>query len=203
MPYVPKLSGRTIALVSIMAALLASSTIWGGYPLGGVPLTLQTFAVLLAGALLGAYRGAAAVLLYLIVGTAGAPIFAGHVGGPAVWQGPTAGFLIAFVVAAFFVGWIVERQAARGPLTFTAVLGATIFGAFAVITLLGWAFIMLKYSGTLTDTITSAAAFMPGDIIKAFLAAAVATAVHRAYPMLLTKPAAAVTAAAPAKASVS
>lgn len=203
MPYVPKLSGRTIALVAIMAALLASSTVWGGYPLGGVPITLQTFAVLLAGALLGAYRGAAAVVLYLIAGTAGAPIFAGHVGGPSVWQGPTAGFLISFILAAFFVGWIVERQATRGALSFASLFGATSVGAFAVITVLGWGYIMLKYNGTFNDTVASAAPFLPGDIIKSFLAAAVAAAVHRAYPVLLPRHVKDEPAAEPAGASVS
>ncbi len=199
MPLAHALTGRTIALVAIMAAFLAASTIWGGYPLtSGVPITLQTFAVLLAGAVLGAYRGAAAVILYLIAGTAGAPIFSGHTGGLSAWQGPTAGFLVSFVIAAFVVGWIFERQAARGPIAFSGALGATSVGAFAVITVLGWLYIALKYGGSLNDTVVSASAFLPGDLIKAFLAAAVAVAVHRAYPGLLAQESAPAAAPAPA-----
>jgi biotin transport system substrate-specific component len=188
MPLAPKLNGSSIALVAVFAALIAASTIWGGYPLGGgVPITLQTFAVLLAGAVLGAYRGAAAVAVYLILGTAGLPIFAEHTGGPGVWTGTTAGFLGAFVLAAFVTGWIAERLAARGIATFNGFLGATIVGSFAVIGVIGWAFVAWRVHLDFNATFGALTPFVPGDAIKAFLAAAVATAVHSAYPQILAR----------------
>jgi biotin transport system substrate-specific component len=186
MPRIPRLNGATLALVAVFAGLIAASTIWGGYPLGGgVPITLQTFAVLLAGAVLGAYRGAAAVLVYLILGTAGAPIFSGHKGGPGVWTGTTAGFLAAFVIAAFVTGWLAERLAARGRPSFSGFLGATVVGSFAVISVIGWTFVGFRAHLDFNATFAALTPFLPGDAIKAFLAAAVALAVHAAYPEIL------------------
>ncbi len=208
MPRIPRLSGATLALVAVFAALIAASTIWGGYPLGGgVPITLQTFAVLLAGVVLGAYRGAAAVLVYLILGTAGAPIFSGHKAGPGVWTGTTAGFLAAFVVAAFVTGWLAERLVARGRPSFSGFLGATIIGSFAVIGVIGWGFVALRAHLDFNATLGALTPFLPGDAIKAFLAAGVATAVNAAYPQILAReagvaaPAAAASAADKTKAS--
>ena len=188
MPRIPRLSGTTLALVAVFAALIAASTIWGGYPLGGgVPITLQTFAVLLAGAVLGAYRGASAVLVYLILGTAGAPIFSGHKAGPGVWTGATAGFLAAFVVAAFVTGWLAERLVARGRPSFSGFLGATVVGSFVVIDLIGWGWVAVRAHLDFNATLAALTPFLPGDAIKAFLAAGVATAVNAAYPQILAR----------------
>jgi biotin transport system substrate-specific component len=188
------LNGTTLALVAVFAALIAASTIWGGYPLGGgVPITLQTFAVLLAGAVLGAYRGAAAVIVYLILGTAGAPVFSGHKAGPGIWTGTTAGFLAAFVIAAFVTGWLVERLVARGRPSFSGFLGATVIGSFAVIGVIGWGYVALRAHLDLKATLGALTPFLPGDAIKAFLAAGVATAVNAAYPQILAREAGAST----------
>jgi biotin transport system substrate-specific component len=179
-------TGTNIALVAVFAGFIGASTIWGGVPLGsGVPITLQTFAVLLAGAALGAWRGAAAVTLYLIVGTAGAPIFAQHKGGVAVWATPTAGFLVSFVVAAFVVGWIVERLRSRGQLTTAGIVGACAVGSLVVINVIGWTYVALRVGLDAPTTVGAATPFLPGDIIKLFLAAVVAATIHRAYPGLL------------------
>ena len=203
MPRIPRLNGTTLALVAVFAALIAASTIWGGYPLGGgVPITLQTFAVLLAGTVLGAYRGAAAVLVYLILGTAGAPIFSGHKAGPGVWTGTTAGFLAAFVIAAFVTGWLVERLVARGRPSFSGFLGATVIGSFAVIGVIGWSYVALRAHLDFNATLGALTPFLPGDAIKAFLAAGVASAVNAAYPQILAREAGATapTTAAPSAA---
>jgi len=186
MPRIPGRSGANLALVAVFAALIAASTLWGGYPLGGgVPITLQTFAVLLTGAVLGAYRGAAAVLVYLVLGSAGAPVFSGHKGGPGVWTGTTAGFLAAFVIAAFVTGWIAERLAARGRPSFSGLLGATVIGSFAVIGAIGWTYVAFRVHFGFDETIAALTPFLPGDALKAFLAAGVATAVSAAYPQIL------------------
>ena len=80
-------------------------------PIGpaGAPITLQTFAVLLLGAVLGSRRGALAVLLYLAVGFAGLPVFAEGTGGPATFAKVTLGYLVAFPVGAWVTGVVVER----------------------------------------------------------------------------------------------
>ncbi len=74
-----------------------------------VPITLQTFGVLMVGGILGSKRGALAVMAYLAEGAFGLPVFAGGVAGPAALMGPTGGYLLAFVGAAFLVGWLIER----------------------------------------------------------------------------------------------
>jgi len=103
----PSLS-RDIALVvggSLLLALAAQIEI----PLYPVPITGQTFGVLLIGALLGSRRGALAILTYLGWGALGLPVFSGGAGGLAPLVGPTAGYLAGFVPAAFLVGWLCER----------------------------------------------------------------------------------------------
>lgn len=183
------LSPTNLALVAVFAGLIAASTIWPGAELvSGVPITLQTLAVLLAGAALGPWRGAGAVVLYLVVGSAGAPIFAGRSAGPAVWTGPTAGFLAGFVAAAFVAGWLVRRMRRRGQLTVSGVIGACAVASLLVLNLIGWSFFMLRLGTTAADTVAFATPFLVGDIIKVFVAGVTAAAVHRAYPGLLGVP---------------
>lgn len=183
------LTGTNVALVSVFAGFIAASTLWGGIPLGtGVPVTLQTLAVVLAGAVLGPWRGAAAVVIYLVLGTAGAPIFAGHVGGPVVWASPTAGFLAGFVACAFVTGWLVRaarRRGLSGAPFFWAILGACAVGSLVVLNVIGWGYVMWKLGLTLNATLVAAAPFLVGDIVKVVLASLVASAVHRSYPNVL------------------
>ena len=186
MPTRHALSTTTIALVAVFAGLIAASTLWPGAELlSGVPITLQTLAVLLAGAALGPWRGAAAVALYLVVGTAGAPIFAGRSGGFAAWTGPTAGFLGGFVLAAFVSGWLVRRMRTRGQLTTTGIIGACAIGSLVVLNLIGWGYFSVRLHTSIADTAAFASPFLAGDIIKVFVAGTAAAAVHRAYPQLL------------------
>lgn len=186
MPIRHALSTTNIALVAVFAGLIAASTLWPGAELvSGVPITLQTLAVLLAGAALGPWRGAAATALYLIVGTAGAPIFAGRSGGFAAWTGPTAGFLGGFVVAAFVTGWLVRSMRTRGQLTTTGIIGACAVGSLVVLNVIGWGFFTLRLNTSIPATAAIASPFLAGDIIKVFIAGTAAAAVHRAYPQLL------------------
>lgn len=91
---------------SLLIALTAQAAI--RLPFSPVPVTGQTLAVLLVGALLGSRRGPASVLLYLAQGLMGLPVFAGGASGPAYALGPTGGYLVGFVAAAFAVGRLAE-----------------------------------------------------------------------------------------------
>ncbi len=103
-PHRAKISAsREIAHLALMVALIAVCT-YISIPFGQVPFTLQTFAVCLAGGLLGAKRGAAAVLVYLLAGLCGVPVFAGFQAGAAALAGPTGGYLWGFLGTALLSG---------------------------------------------------------------------------------------------------
>ena len=95
-----------------VVALLAQVEV----PLWPVPITGQTLAVVVVGAALGARRGAAALVTYLLAGLAGLPVFAGFTGTVAALAKPSFGFVIGFVFAAFVAGWFAERAWDRRPL---------------------------------------------------------------------------------------
>lgn len=199
-------STTNVALVAVFAGLIAASTLWPGAELAsGVPITLQTLAVLLAGAVLGPWRGAAAVALYLVVGTAGAPIFAERSGGPAVWTGPTAGFLAGFVISAFVAGWLVRSLRRSGKLSTAGIVGACAAASLVVLNVIGWSYLKVRLGLTWNDTILAATPFVIGDVLKVFAAGVTAAAVHRAYPSLLgtapTRPAVASATESPAAAT--
>ncbi len=153
-----------------------------------VPITLQTFGVMLAGTVLGARRGALAVLLYLAVGLAGLPVFAQGTGGLAVVGKPSFGYLLAFPVAAAIAGALVTRaRAGRAPRRLPlAVFGAAMAGSLLATHPLGH-----RGHGLAAGPEPgrgdrrSGATFLPGDVIKNVLVAIVATAVFRAFPDML------------------
>lgn len=105
-------------------------------PIGGtsVPLSLQTFFAILAGFMLGKRLGAFAIITYVLVGTAGLPIFAGLQGGPFTLISPTGGFLISFVFVAYFCGWFVEKFEKQSVAIYTiaALMGLVINYTFGV-----------------------------------------------------------------------
>jgi biotin transport system substrate-specific component len=103
-----------VAGFSLVIALGAQVAI--PLPFTPVPVTLQTLAVLLAGCMLGSGRGALAVIAYLGEGFAGLPVFSGGTAGLSHLLGPTGGYLLGFVAAAFVVGMFAERGAARSRL---------------------------------------------------------------------------------------
>ncbi len=92
---------------TILLALLSQLAI--PLPFTPVPITGQTFGVLLIGALLGSRRGPLTILAYLTEGALGLPVFAQGLAGPAVFVGPTAGYLMGFIIAAFVVGLLAEH----------------------------------------------------------------------------------------------
>ena len=103
-----------LLLIVAFAALMALGAQINA-PMVPVPMAMQTFAVLLAGAVLGPGRGTASTLLYLAAAAAGLPILSDGASGPEPFVGPTAGYLFAFPVAAALVGALFTRDALRGP----------------------------------------------------------------------------------------
>lgn len=160
---------RSVSLVvafSLLTALAAQIVI----PVGAVPITAQTFAVLLTGALLGSRLGAMAMIVYLIEGASGLPFFYGGHGGIAHLLGPTGGYLVAFPAGAFITGAFAENGWDK---RFLSAVVAMAIGSL-VILLAGWAwFAVLTQTPPLVAFKVSVLPHIPGDIIKILLAAAV------------------------------
>lgn len=151
---------------SLFNALAAQFAIY----IGPVPITGQTFAVTLTGALLGSRLGAAALIAYLIEGASGLPFFAGGTSGLGVLLGPTAGYLISFPAAAYITGAFAEHGWDKRFLT--AALSMTI--GSVIILLAGWSWLMiLLKAAPLTAFDLGVKNFIVGDIVKILAAAAV------------------------------
>jgi biotin transport system substrate-specific component len=148
---------------SLFIALMAQIS----FNIGPVPITGQTFAVLLIGALFGSKRGALTILAYLAQGVMGLPVFAGGAATVAVFAGPTAGYLIGFVPAAYLVGWLAERGWDRKAHT-TAVamlLGNLVIYTFGLI----WLSTLVGGQNALAFGLYP---FIIGDLLKIALATA-------------------------------
>lgn len=162
-------STRSVGLVIVFSLFIAASAQFAIH-IGPVPITGQTFAVLLTGALLGSRLGAAAVIAYLIEGAVGLPFFAGGGGGLIRFFGPTAGYLVAFPAAAFITGAFAEHGWDK---RYETAVAAMAIGS-AIILLGGWA-----WYAVLTNTPPVAAfklavlPFLVGDVVKIAFAAAV------------------------------
>lgn len=156
-----------IAGFSLLTAVLAQIRI--PLPFTPVPLTGQTFAVLLAGAALGSRRGFLSQALYLVEGAAGLPVFAGAVGSLTHLFGPTGGYLWSYPLAAALVGWLVERGASRSAWRLTLALGLSSALILASGTL--W---LHRFMGHAWNEAWLAGfyPFLPGDILKIALVGA-------------------------------
>lgn len=142
------------------------------YYIGAIPITGQTFAVLLIGALYGWRLGMATVMLYIFEGLIGLPVFAGLGAGPMVLAGATGGYLMAFVPAAGVTGWLASRGWDRRFLTTLAAMtiGTTIIFIGGLTQLA----ILMAASGSLDVTALLAAGlwpFLPGGAVKILMAA--------------------------------
>lgn len=166
----------TAALVVSLMAAAAFITI----PLGTVPVTLQVFVVVLASLLLRPGWAVAAMGVYLLMGAAGLPVFAGGLGGFGVLAGPTGGYLIGFAVAAPLGSGLRIALCNRGFSQTVADVTAVI-ADIAVIYLLGW--MQLSMAANLSPAAAFAAGvapFLVPDVIKGAVAIAVARGVRRA-----------------------
>jgi biotin transport system substrate-specific component len=168
-----------LATVVVFAAFIAVLGIFPGLYVGGsgVPIVVQNIGPLLAGAVLGARRGAAAVLLLLALTALGLPLLSGGRGGLAPFVGPSGGFLLGWVLSALVTGAIVSRAARpRVPVLLLATVAGILADYLIGIPWLG------VYTGDLGAAAVSSLVFVPGDAAKAVIAAVVAAAVHRALP---------------------
>jgi biotin transport system substrate-specific component len=160
---------RSVGLVIVFSLFIAAAAQFAIH-IGPIPITGQTFAVLLTGALLGSRLGAAAVIAYLIEGAIGLPFFAGGAAGIVRFFGPTGGYLVAFPAAAFVTGAFAEHGWDKN---YPQAVAAMAIGS-ALVFLGGWAwFTILTSTPPVAAFQIAVLPYLPGDVIKIALAAAV------------------------------
>jgi len=148
----------------IKAALMAALTAVGAFimiPIGPVPITLQSFFVLLSGTLLGKKYGVFAQITYLLLGAFGLPIFSGGRGGLGVIAGPTGGFLISFAIAA----WIAANCSRNKKKDFF-ILAAAVLSNYIIGSLY---FTFVTGTGIIAALNLTVIPFIPGDLLKIFM----------------------------------
>jgi biotin transport system substrate-specific component len=183
----PRSSSRDLALVATFAGIVAALGVVPAFTPPGftVPITAQSLGVMLAGSVLGARRGALSLVLFLALVAAGLPLLAGGRGGLGVFVGSSVGFLIAFPVAAWVIGWISER--AGTPYRLHWGLVANVVGGIVVMYLGGVLGLAAVLDLSLVAAATTLWVYIPGDAVKVVVAALVARGVHAAYPGLLSR----------------
>ncbi len=172
--------GRTydMTYIGIFAVVIAVCS-WISIP-AAVPFTLQTFAVFLAVILLGGKRGTMSVLVYILLGATGIPVFAGFRGGIGALLDHTGGYIIGFLASALIM-WAAERLAGRKPL----VQAVSMFLGLAACYAVGTAWFMLVYSrdtgavGLMTVLGWCVIPFIIPDVVKIMLALMLGSALQR------------------------
>ena len=173
------LIGMFVALMSIGANITA----WAPFlQIGGVPITLQTFFCFLAGALLGSRRGAIAMIVYLFIGLAGVPVFAGFKGGLSTVLSPTFGFIISFIFTAYVTGKIIESK--NKPTLITFLIASIIGLVFNYMIGTNYMYIALSFFMDASDSVTYTGtwvvmlAYLPVDLLTIVAAALFAPRIY-------------------------
>jgi biotin transport system substrate-specific component len=171
---------RAAATLFVTVLTAAAAQVSVPLPFTPVPFTLQPMVVLVGGAALGARLGLTSQLLYLAAGLAGLPVFAASAilpQGAARLLGPTAGYLFAFPLAAFATGWLAERGFDRRYLTSVLAMAAGLAIIFASGVL--WLSFLAPALGLRGAAAAGFTPFLPADVLKVFVAAAVLPAAWR------------------------
>jgi biotin transport system substrate-specific component len=173
------LAGKTLLVLSATAFVGACAHISLPLPFTPVPLTLQNLAVLLVGMFLGPVAGFSAMVLYLIEGALGLPVFTPYAaGGLAHLLGPTGGFLFSYPLAAATAGWVVR---AMQPITsrFRSALVAPVAATLPIFLLgAGW-FSHYAHSSASATWTFAVAPFIPGELVKITAAAGIFSSFQR------------------------
>lgn len=181
---------KNTVYIAVFAAMIAAMGLIPPITLGviPVPITLQTLGVMLAGALLGPWRGAMSSLVVVVLALAGLPLLAGGRGGIGVLLGPTGGYLLGWILGSLIIGalfkyWVlrITGQTAR----FFAGLLSVIAGGIGGIYLCGIPWTAAVTGLDLGTSLLGSAAFLPGDLFKAVVTTLVALTVHRSYRGLM------------------
>jgi biotin transport system substrate-specific component len=173
------LTGKTMLVIAANVFVAACAHLSIPLPFTPVPITLQNFAVILVGLVLGPAAGFSAMVLYLAEGAMGLPVFTPHsVGGIAHLLGPNAGYLFSYPLAAAVAGWVV-RAMQRVTSRFRSALVASTIASLPIFLLgAGWLGHLLHLSGSAVWAL-AVAPFLVGEVIKITAAAGIFSALQR------------------------
>lgn len=169
-----KITTKSMILTAFFAGLTAVGSVLLKIPVGPVPITLQVFFTALSGIILGSKLGALSQIVYVAMGLIGLPVFAGGVGGVSHIFSPTFGYLLGFIVGAYIIGMISEKQNSN---SFLNLFTATLVGLFAIYAVgFPYLYIVLTRVNNLDVTFygvlkSGVLIFIPGDLVKCLLAA--------------------------------
>lgn len=174
---------KEMVYAALFAALIAVLGMIPPIPLGfiPVPITLQTLGVMLAGGFLGKKTGALSLILFIVLVAIGLPILAGGSGGLAPLVGPTAGYIFSWPIAAFCIGWASEKVWPRLK-TWKLIAINVAFGVLLV-NLIGAPVMALITNTPIWPGLVASAVFLPGDLIKAVVAAIVVIQARAVSPI--------------------
>ncbi|MBL4906337.1 MAG: biotin transporter BioY [Sneathiella sp.] len=175
---------KDIVFIALFAALMAALGIFPPLtiPAIGVPITAQSMGVMLAGGILGSKRGALSMVLFLVLVGIGFPLLSGGRGGLGVFAGPSGGFLIGWIFAAYSVGFLTEKYWTKLNILIAGLF--CILGGVVLLYAIGVPWVAYAASIPLSKAFIGSMGFVPGDLIKAIIAASIIVTVKRSYPLI-------------------
>ncbi len=173
--------------VSLFAALVAALGLLPpiALPFTPVPITAQTFGVMLAGAVLGARLGGMSLGLFVLLVAIGAPMLSGGRGGLGALLGPSGGYVLSWPIGAFVIGYLVEKL--WNQLKLWKMIACNIIGGVLVVYAGGITYLSFVADLTWMQAAISALVYIPGDIAKAVLCSVIALRIQKTYPLIKPK----------------
>jgi len=184
-----KKRGSTLKLqdmmyISLFAAIIGVLAFFPPLPIPiiPVPITAQTLGVMLAGGILGARRGGLSLLLFIILIAIGAPLMAGGRGGLGVLIGPSGGYIMAWPIAAYVIGYLTESIKDRNV---WKLILCNMIGSILVIYTCGITYLSIIGDLPWGSTALSSLIFLPGDLVKIVIASVITVKINKVYPLLI------------------
>lgn len=175
---------RNMMYASLFVAVIAALGILPPIflPISPVPITAQSMGVMLAGAVLGARYGGISVSIFVLLIAVGVPLLSGGRGGFGVFLGPSGGYILGYPIAAFVIGYLVEKFWNRMN-TLLYIL-FNILGGIIVLYSVGVTYLSFITNIPWLTAIFQALIYIPGDIVKAIVAGIIAMQLRKAYPII-------------------
>lgn len=151
-------------------------------PISPVPITAQTLGVMLAGAILGARYGGLSIFLFVLLVAFGAPLLSGGRGGIGPLLGPGGGYILSWPIGAFVIGLFVEKYWHKMNVGWFFIFN--VIGGIILVYIFGITYLSIITSTPWIAAAISGLVFLPGDFIKAIIAAIVANQIRKAYPII-------------------